>query len=217
MKTLTQTRAARDEAIKNNMCSFDGCGRPIRSRGLCNAHSLQRQRGQALRPVFRDPTKKWTFIAYAAEYTGDECLTWPFGTNSKGYARHQYNEGDRHITVEVHRIVCERVHGAPPSPSYQAAHSCGRGHFGCINGKHLSWKTRKENERDKIAHGTCNRGEHAGSNKLKQSDINTIRTLLQSNTQKAIAAMYGVSRQTICSIARGVNWRWLPSTNQSVE
>lgn len=33
------------------LCSFEGCDRDVRSRGLCNAHYLQAVRGRELRPV----------------------------------------------------------------------------------------------------------------------------------------------------------------------
>ena len=32
-------------------CSFEGCGRPVKSRGLCSVHYRQRLHGQELRPV----------------------------------------------------------------------------------------------------------------------------------------------------------------------
>lgn len=50
--------------------------------------------------------------------------------------------------------MCQKAHGDPPSPKHDAAHSCGRGHEGCVNPNHLSWKTKKQNQADRITHGT---------------------------------------------------------------
>ena len=83
-------------------------------------------------------------------YTGDECLLWPYGRVSKGYALMTAGGMDRY----VHRFVCAAENGPAPTPQHQAAHSCGNGHLGCVSRKHLSWKTQAENEADKIAHGT---------------------------------------------------------------
>lgn len=32
-------------------CSFDGCGRPVRAKGLCNPHYIQQERGKTLTPI----------------------------------------------------------------------------------------------------------------------------------------------------------------------
>src|SRR5690606_37580667 len=87
-------------------------------------------------------------------YRGKDCLIWPFSRTGAGYGKLRY--GDR--TVSASRLACELVHGSPPHPSYQAAHSCGRGKQGCVAPSHLSWKRRRDNEFDKIAHGTAPRG-----------------------------------------------------------
>jgi hypothetical protein len=68
----------------------------------------------------------------------DECVTWPFSRNRDGYPSGQ-----------KHRWVCEKVNGPSPSARHVAAHSCDRGHEGCINKRHLEWKTHAENMRDK--------------------------------------------------------------------
>ena len=55
----------------------------------------------------------------------------------------------RNKKVKAARIICEETNGPPPTPKHEAAHKrncCGRM---CVNGNHLYWATRVENERDK--------------------------------------------------------------------
>jgi hypothetical protein len=41
---------------KGKLCSFEGCGEPAKSHGLCPGHIYQRKMGQELRPVRRNFT-----------------------------------------------------------------------------------------------------------------------------------------------------------------
>jgi hypothetical protein len=62
--------------------------------------------------------------------------------------------------VSVSRLVCEAFHGPAPSPIHQAAHENGRNQENLAS--NLSWKTPKENDQDKIRHGSL-RGRPPGS------------------------------------------------------
>lgn len=90
------------------------------------------------------------WIRAHADYTGDDCLTWPFAIQATGYGSFGYL-GKPHY---AHRYMCELVNGPPPTAKHHASHSCGRGKFGCVNRNHLSWKTPSENNRDRRKHGT---------------------------------------------------------------
>lgn len=192
-------------------CLVGGCnGNAHRSKkgakGYCKAHysRLLRYgdplaglppRGQLLEFIEQE----------ALPFDGKECLTWPFGVNSKGYGC---------ITIDgkktyAHRYVCERKNGAAPTADHQAAHSCGKGHFGCVNPSHLSWKTPKENKDDEIAHGTRNRGERNGSVKLTEDQARAILVLKGAKTQAEIAKQFGVGQNQISRIHRGEEWSWL--------
>lgn len=131
------------------ICSIDGCGRDTYRRGWCCAHYNRWRRNGSTdgqRVMYGEP------LAYVHEtvisYRGDDCLIWPFSKNTEGYA-HVKSGGN---LVLVHRISCVAAHGSPPSTSHQAAHSCGNGHLGCVNPKHLRWATPKENCADKRMH-----------------------------------------------------------------
>jgi hypothetical protein len=107
------------------------------------------------------------------------------------------------------RYVCELAHGAPPTPKHEAAHSCGNGKDGCVNQNHLSWKTRTENQADRLEHGTHNRGARQGRSKLNEDDVREIIALKGKEKQRDLAKRFGVTRMTVSSIHTGKNWAWV--------
>jgi hypothetical protein len=146
------------------------------------------------------------FLELAPEYTGDDCLTWPYGTDSKGYGRISLDGKERIVS----RLVCKAAHGEPPTPKHEAAHSCGKGHLACINPHHLSWKTPAQNRADCIVHGTHIRGSDHKVAKLDAERVRTIRLeLLRGVRQKDLAKRFGVSRGTVSDIASRRLWGWL--------
>lgn len=91
------------------------------------------------------------FYEKTIDYTGSECLPWPFATDEKGYPT--LKQGKR--TRRVHTLHCERIHGPRPTPKHEVGHSCGRGMHKCANPNHVKgWVTRAENEADKKIHGS---------------------------------------------------------------
>lgn len=92
------------------------------------------------------PLMDW--IHYHRDYRGKECLYWPHGRNSAGYAI--YGRGGK--LLYVHRYMCEYRHGPCPK-GHQAAHSCGNGDKGCCNPQHISWKTPSANQHDRRTTG----------------------------------------------------------------
>jgi hypothetical protein len=138
----------------------------------------------------------------AIPFDGDDCLTWPYRTNRQGYA--QLTRG-----ANVCRVVCEAVNGPPPTSAHEAAHTCGRGAYGCVNGRHLRWKTRAENEADKVLHGTSNRGERGAAAKITREDVLEIRRLRGVLLQREIAERYGITESTVGQIQRRSTWGWL--------
>ena len=137
--------------------------------------------------------RKW--LEEHLNFSPDECLIWPF-------ARCQ-----RTIEQPAYRAMLRLTKGDPPTPKHEAAHSCGNGHLGCINPKHLRWATHLENEADKIAHGTVAHGERNGHAKLTQDQVLYIRTA--SGLQKDIAAKFGIDQSMVSFIKRRRNWAHL--------
>lgn len=144
-------------------------------------------------------------LEVALLHTGDECLIWPFANNGEGYGK-VWVDGRR---TGSHRYVCELVNGPPPTAEHEAAHSCGRGHIGCISPGHLSWKTSAENKADKLIHGTHNRGERNGRVKLTEAEAREILALKGTESQLDLAKRFCVSFQTVSHIHTGRSWAWL--------
>lgn len=193
------------------LCSFNGCGSTKKGpKGLCPKHYkrlnkygdpsiIKSPRGEAQR-FYEDVVLK---------YEGEECLIWPYG-KAHGYGRIQR---DRRVGT-VSRLVCIDVHGEPPTSLHEAAHSCGRGSAGCVAKSHLSWKTRAENQADRLLHGTHNRGERQGAAKLTESDVEKIRALTGRQFQSVTAKAFGVTQQTISRVQRNATWFGVPERNK---
>jgi hypothetical protein len=82
------------------------------------------------------------------------------------------------------------AHGEPPTARHEAAHSCGKGHLGCVHPGHLSWKTRNENRADMVRHGMLPRGTIVSTNKLTEDQVREIRSRMGSETGMALAAEF---------------------------
>jgi hypothetical protein len=100
--------------------------------------------------------------------------------------------------------MCELVHGTPPEPGLEAAHSCGVRL--CCNPQHLRWATTAENAADKRIHGTMPEGDRHGGSKLRADQVREIRRLRGTARTPEIAASYGVSSTTIRLIFAGKRW-----------
>jgi hypothetical protein len=178
-------------------CGVDGCDNPAHSKGLCSRHyGKQRVNGDPLggRETRQGEPGEW--LRANKDHAGAECLIYPFSRNGGGYG--------------ASREMCRLAHGEPPTSEHQAAHSCGRGHEGCVNPMHLSWKLSGGpggNVADKLIHGTHQFGERNPFAELKHSDIGPILDRLAAGeAQTAIAADYGVEQSNISAINRGKTW-----------
>jgi hypothetical protein len=105
-------------------------------------------------------------------------------------------------------LVCTTFHGDPPGPGYHAAHANGDSLDN--RAENLSWKTPKENEADKIAHGTSNRGDRQWNSKLTLEKVIRIREEYAKGgvTQRDIAVKYGISQPTVSEIVNRRKWAW---------
>ncbi len=142
------------------------------------------------------------FLRANVGFSGEECLAWPLSADGVGYGVVSINGKNKRAS----RVMCELVHGPAPSPKHHAAHSCGKGHQGCVSPKHLSWKTPKENAADSVKHGTARFGVGRKAVQLSQADYRQIMALKGIKTQPQIGKMFNVSWRHVGKLHRGVTW-----------
>ena len=153
----------------------------------------------------RDADAARLFAEAALKYDGEDCLLWPFSGGGNGYGRIQWGDKRRY----VHQLACEAANGPKPSPEYQAAHECGNGSKGCCNPRDMSWKTRAENEADKLRHGTHQFGERNRQAKLTEADVREMRRFRGKVPVSELSKKYGVNITHVHRILRGERWGWL--------
>ena len=192
------------EAGQRPLCSVPGCGKPTRSLGYCLAHHKRLLRhGDPTGGRIADGDALKYALEIAPAHLGEKCLVWPYARKPGGHGRVDVNG----VGHNASRVVCQAAHGAPPTPRHHAAHRCNVPI--CVNPAHLYWATPSQNEGDKIANGTSNRGERCGSNVLTEEDVHKIRKLKGTMSQAKIGALFGVTDGAIRQIFRGRTWAWL--------
>lgn len=153
-------------------------------------------------------TKAMTkFINDAISVEHDECVIWPFCKDKDGYGRLRMN-GER----RAHRAIYKAVKGGIPQ-ACELMHVCDTP--SCVNPRHLSPGTHKQNMQDMRAKGRAaviqidNRGEAHPKTLLQNEDILAIRADYAKNrtSQGVIAERYRISRQAVSDIVRRVTWK----------
>jgi hypothetical protein len=146
----------------------------------------------------------------------DWCLIWPF-SKTRGYGTFSYL--GKHYYAHV--FMCELAHGPAPTDQHESAHSCGDA--GCINPRHLSWKTPTENGLDSRKHGTHVRSRYGNAGKITREQAGVIRGLKGVKTLRELADEYGVSESAISNVWVGkTHYRpskmvyWSPTQEQQL-
>lgn len=137
------------------ICIIPNCNKTAARRGLCHMHHRRQRKGMDMSApqMIASPGEPLAYLLALIGHVGDECVPWPFARSKAGYG----NLGGK---TSAHRKMCMLAHGDPPSTAHDAAHSCGKGHLGCVNPNHVRWATKRENQLDRNRHGTTNRGWH---------------------------------------------------------
>lgn len=196
-------------ATSKLICSVLGCASSKgMTAGLCGLHYGRKLRHGDPRVTLIKATPKGEVTRFIEKvvipYRGGDCLLWPYATaQGRGFAKYKGKWG------LASRAVCEAVHGAPPGSEYEAAHSCGRGHEGCVNPMHLRWATHRENEADKLRHGTSQHGVRNAQAKLSEDDVRAIRNLRGVLHQRAIGQRFGISQTAVSMIHLRKRWGWI--------
>jgi hypothetical protein len=192
---------------EHRICSVEGCCNPIHGRGLCDKHLKRlRKHGDTETRLRAATGERRAWLEAHIDYQGEDCLAWPYSRYHTGFGQFSVSLG---VNGTASRVMCELAHGPAPSSDHQAAHSCGKGHEGCVHPGHLRWATQAENEADKLVHGTHSRGERQWQAKLTEADVRRIKSLRGLKSQSALAREYGVSQTTISDVMTGRRWGWL--------
>lgn len=126
---------------------------------------------------------------------------WPNGT---GYAQVSLTRPGKRRATTVHRLVLETFVGN--GQGRQVAHRNGNPADNRL--ANLEWATPAENNRHKHAHGTHRQGEAVNFARLTEAGVRNIRSRVASGeTQRALAAEYGVHFATVSALVRRKSWR----------
>jgi len=126
---------------------------------------------------------------------------------TRGYLTVRLYDRDRQKTFDVHRLMAMTFLGGVPN----GMHVC---HTNGIKTnchlKNLRIDTISANEKDKVNHGTSNRGERFGRSKYTEKQvIEAKKLLLYGCSAKDISAITGISLGSVQAISSGANWSWL--------
>jgi hypothetical protein len=133
-----------------------------------------------------------------------ECWLWTGSTMGGGYGQFRWNARG----TATHRVSYELAHGPIPA-GMEVCHNCPGGDNPlCVNPAHLFLGSHADNMHDMAAKGKKDRGEKHYSTTLTDKDVRLIRTReAAGETQRALAAAYGLTFQAIHRIVRRKTWR----------
>ena len=124
----------------------------------------------------------------------------------RGYPRFSVKVDGEKKCTPVHRVVYEFFNGSiPKRNNIMVRHLCDNKM--CINPKHLTLGTHKDNMADAYRNRKILRGEQKPNSKLTPEGVVLIRELYKAGTkQKEIASILGVCRSCVCNVLRGKSW-----------
>lgn len=128
----------------------------------------------------------------------DSCWLWKGSVDGKGYGRFWVGTGH----VAAHRVVYEYFEGEIPK-GLNLLHSCDTPL--CVNPKHMTPGTQKENLEDAVAKGRIATGQRHGSSKLTDQEGRQIHDLANSGlfSNKQVGKWYGIAGSTVSQIKTG--------------
>ena len=114
----------------------------------------------------------------------------------------------------VHRLVLRAFVGEPP-PGMECCHEDGNRTNPALS--NLRWDTRKNNNADRLRHGTSPRGTNSPNAKLTESEVRAIFAEYSAGGifLKDLAAKYHVSTPLIGQIVTGRAWKYLDLVTKS--
>jgi hypothetical protein len=126
---------------------------------------------------------------------------------TRGYLTVRLYDRERQRTFDVHRLMALTFLGGVPD-GMQACHNNGV-RTDC-HLRNLRVDTISENQKDKVNHGTSNRGERFGRSKYTEEQVIQAKKLLAKKWRaKDVSVATGISLGSVKAISTGANWGWL--------
>lgn len=196
----TQPRPQTMKREPDESCSREECDRPIRSRGLCNAHYLRWWK-TASPEERRRPSKEQLFWAKVRK--GPGCWEWQGARRPTG---HGIFLGPERKLISAARFALElHLHQAIPS-GMETCHRCDNPP--CVNPRHLYFGTRQNNVDDAWARGLMPMGSEKTSAKLTEDQVVVLREAYALGAEtKSLARQFGIAVPTLRQIVLGLKWK----------
>jgi len=165
----------------------------------------------------------YEYLEAAIVNPGDDCIVWERGLGSSGYGQVRANGKPRGAHLVALELTTPRPAGKVctvkgnwvEGNKLEAAHGPCHTRL-CFNSRHLSWKTRAENQADRKRDGTTNDGERNGFCTIPSDVVDAIKAEYKGPqnrmkpksgpTQEELAKKYGCSRTQVSYIVTG-KWR----------
>jgi hypothetical protein len=126
-------------------------------------------------------------------------------SDKDGYLRVNHYHAGKWSQHFVHVLVCEAFHGGRPQGAH-VGHRDGSRVNNCAG--NLRWVTPRQNEADKVAHGTALRGERHHRAILTEPEVREIRAQRAAGALlSTLSRRFGVAEATISRIALRQSWR----------
>jgi len=133
----------------------------------------------------------------------DECWEWQGARSSSGYGVLNGSGS----SSQAHRHAYELTYGPIP-PGLMIRHTCDNPP--CCNPAHLLPGTHQDNTEDMVSRERQERGERHHFAKLSDADVIEIRRLANAGIpQREIAKQFGIGKDYVSILKRGLNWKHL--------
>lgn len=132
-----------------------------------------------------------------------ECQLWTGTKRHHGYGGIEIDKKKYY----VHRVAYEDAYGPIPK-GHVVRHRCGN--TSCVEPKHLTTGTQKQNCEDTVAMGKSTRGIKNPQAKLTPEDVLEIKRLVNEEgfLQKEVAEQFNVSKTTIGFVVNNKRWSY---------
>jgi hypothetical protein len=189
-------------------CSVDGCDSEVRVRSLnlCHKHYVRfKTHGSVDFKKHARGTLEERFWNFVTKKSDDDCWEWGGQILSNGYGR--ISLGSKSEGSEgAHRVSWKLANKQEIPDGMFVMHKCDNPC--CVNPKHLTIGTPKENTLDMIAKGrkrvVSPKGEGNGKSLLDEEKVRIIKASNLSHV--ALAKQLGVSSGCIRSVRIGRTW-----------